>query len=207
MSSSMSSLWANSWNTTLLAPAGIPRRVLRVVPRDEHRTPVIVRLAQHRQHTIGHRAHRRARVRAAAQHRRRVHDRPRSPRGSSPCPTPRAEHSPRSRPSPRSRRSTRSRSPAPSACASATSRRSPPARPCSSTENELHAATQVPTSMRPSRRAIPCDGGTRLRQRRDPLAVRVQQRVDQRVDLVEVELGRGVRVEHRGVVHVLALDR
>jgi hypothetical protein len=35
--------------------------------------------------------------------------------------------------------------------------------------------------------------------------VRVDQLVDERVDLVEVELGSGVRVEHRGVVHVLAL--
>ena len=36
------------------------------------------------------------------------------------------------------------------------------------------------------------------------VAVRVEQRVDEGVDLVEVELGRGVRIEHRGVVHVLA---
>src|SRR5437879_2637087 len=43
-----------------------------------------------------------------------------------------------------------------------------------------------------------------LRQRRDPVAVGVEERVDEVVDLVEVELCRGMRIEHRGVVHVLA---
>ena len=37
-----------------------------------------------------------------------------------------------------------------------------------------------------------------------PVAVRGEQRVDELVDLVEVELGGGVRIEHRGVVHVVA---
>ena len=33
----------------------------------------------------------------------------------------------------------------------------------------------------------------------------VHQVVDQRADLLEIELGGGVRIEHRGVVHVIAL--
>ena len=41
----------------------------------------------------------------------------------------------------------------------------------------------------------------------NPRAVLVEECVHERPDLVEVELGGGVRIEHRGVVDVLALVR
>src|SRR4051794_30002552 len=42
------------------------------------------------------------------------------------------------------------------------------------------------------------------RERRDPCSVGIEERIDEIVDLVEVELRRSVRIKHRRVVHVLA---
>src|SRR5205823_299925 len=46
--------------------------------------------------------------------------------------------------------------------------------------------------------------GARSGEGRNPVAVRVEQRVDEIMDLREIELRRGVRVEHRGLVRMVA---
>ena len=40
----------------VVAASGMTRRVVGLVPREQHRTAVIVRLAEHGEHTVAHRA-------------------------------------------------------------------------------------------------------------------------------------------------------
>ena len=73
-SSSMSSLCANSWNTTLCPRPGLRAASSRLIPREQHRTAAIVRFAEHRDDPVGHGAAHGTGVDPARLHRRRVHD-------------------------------------------------------------------------------------------------------------------------------------
>ena len=59
-----------------VAPIGVGegQKGRHAAPREQHRTPIIMRLAEHRDDTVGHRAPNRTRVDPARLHRRRVDD-------------------------------------------------------------------------------------------------------------------------------------